>query len=123
MRRRSSLLVVVALSLAVAAPAAAQHRDRKSSKASTVVKWTLIGAGIGAAAGFSIGFRAFDDATYADRKITQAMFGGAAIGEVGGWAIGHSRAASARAPVAASLWTPSTPMKRSPNDQRYKTAR
>ncbi|HWK09843.1 MAG TPA: hypothetical protein VNR64_07325, partial [Vicinamibacterales bacterium] len=59
----SFAVVIAALLLAVAAPAHAQQRDPRPSKTATIVKWTLIGAGVGAAAGFGIGFCAYDDAT------------------------------------------------------------
>ena len=118
-------VVIAALLLAVAAPAHAEQRDQRPSKTATIVKWTLVGAAVGAAAGFGIGFRAYDDATFAERKITRATAVGAAIGAGGGFVFGHLRSKASSSPLASppSLWTPSSPMKRSPNDRRYVAAR
>jgi hypothetical protein len=71
-RNLVSSAVLAALVLAQAAPAFAQQSTRKPSKAGTILKWTLIGAGIGAGTGFWMGFRAYDDATFAERKIAHA---------------------------------------------------
>jgi hypothetical protein len=107
-------IALAAVMLAVAAPGHAQQRDRRPSKAGTIVKWTLIGAGIGTVAGFSIGFRTYDQAVYAEKYIAQATLAGAGLGAVGGWAIGNVRARAARTSPSArpSLWTPSSPMRR-----------
>jgi len=94
------------------APCLAQQSARKPSKTSTIVKWTLIGAGIGAAAGFALGFRTYDDATFAERKIVRSAVAGGAIGAVGGWLLGKARA-NASAPLSTrSLWTPESPLRR-----------
>ena len=108
----ASAVLAGAFLLAHAAPGFAQQSTRKPSKAGTIVKWTLIGAGIGAAAGFGLGFRAYDDATFAERKITQAAIAGAAIGAGGGWIIGKARANATSASTTKSLWTPTSPLRR-----------
>jgi hypothetical protein len=105
-------LLAAALVLTQAAPGFAQQSAQKPPKTGTIVKWTLIGAGIGAAAGFGLGFRAYDDATFAERKITQAAFAGAAIGAGGGWVIGKSRANASASTTTMSLWTPQSPLRR-----------
>jgi len=87
----SSAVLAAALVLTQAASGFAQSPVRKHSKTATIIKWTLIGAGIGAAVGFGLGFRAYDDATFAERKITRAAIAGAAIGAGGGWLIGKAR--------------------------------
>lgn len=91
----SSAVLAAALVLTQAASGFAQSPVRKHSKTATIIKWTLIGAGIGAAAGFGLGFRAYDDATFAERKITRAAIAGAAIGAGGGWLIGKARSNAA----------------------------
>ena len=108
----ASVVLAVAFVLTQPAPGLAQQSGQKPSKTGTIVKWTAIGAGIGAAAGFGLGFRAYDDATFAERKITQAAIAGAAIGAGGGWLIGKARANAAPASTTKSLWTPSSPLGR-----------
>ena len=112
-----SAFLTIAVALTQAAPGFAHQSVRKPSKTRTIVKWTLIGAGIGAAAGFGLGFRAYDDARFAERKITQAAIAGAAIGAGGGWVIGKSRAATSAAPATKSLWTPASPLRRTSDEK------
>jgi hypothetical protein len=65
----------------------------------TKAVWTIVGAAVGAGVGMWAGFRAFDQATYAERKITTATIAGGAIGGVVGWTIGWGRSRSATHPV------------------------
>ena len=55
----------------------------------SVAGWTAGGAGAGFGLGFYLGFRAFDQATYAERKIMTAAVVGAAAGAVGGYLVGR----------------------------------
>jgi hypothetical protein len=64
----------------------------------TKAVWTIIGGAVGAGVGMWAGFRAFDQATYAERKITTAMIAGGAIGGVVGWTIGWGRSRGAQQP-------------------------
>lgn len=108
------LLVAAAVLGLVAEPVGAEEQQRsKASKAGTVVKWTLIGAAAGTGIGFALGFRAFDDAAYAEKKIGQAGAVGGAVGGVVGFGIGRWRANSGHASPssAPSLWRPDAPMK------------
>ena len=59
--------------------------------APSVAGWTATGAGAGFGLGFYLGFRAFDQATYAERKIMTAAVAGAAAGALGGYLIGRLR--------------------------------
>jgi hypothetical protein len=117
-RNLVSSAVLAALVLAQAAPAFAQQSTRKPSKAGTILKWTLIGAGIGAGTGFWMGFRAYDDATFAERKIAHATMVSAAIGAGAGFLIGRARSNATAAATTTSLWKPSRP-RRPESIQRF----
>ena len=60
----------------------------------SVAGWTAGGAAAGFGLGFYLGFRAFDQATYAERKIMTAAVVGAAAGAVGGYLVGRLRRGS-----------------------------
>ena len=59
--------------------------------APSVAGWTAGGAGAGFGLGFYLGFLAFDQATYAERKIMTAAVVGAAAGALGGYLVGRLR--------------------------------
>lgn len=112
---RPTICSLVAALLLAAAPAArAEQRDSKPSKAATIVKWTLIGTAAGGGVGFLLGFKAYDDATFAERKIGQATAAGAGIGAGVGFSIGmlRSKPVPAAPSAAPSLWTPTSRMRR-----------
>jgi hypothetical protein len=67
--------------------------------APSVAGWTAVGAGAGFGLGLYLGFAAFDQATYAERKITTTAVVTAAAGALGGYLIGHLRH-EARRPAA-----------------------
>ena len=67
-----------------------------SGAAPSVAGWTAVGAGAGFGLGLYLGFLAFDQATYAERKITTAAVVGAAAGALGGYLIGRLRHESRR---------------------------
>ena len=67
--------------------------------APSVAGWTAVGAGAGFGLGLYLGFAAFDQATYAERKITTTAVVGAAAGALGGYLIGRLRH-DARGPAA-----------------------
>jgi hypothetical protein len=99
---------------ATGTPARAEEQQRSGgSKAGTVIKWTLIGAAAGAAAGFGLGFRWYDDAVYSERKIWSSTVLGGGVGGAIGFGIGRWRAhRPAPAPATApSLWRPDEPIK------------
>jgi hypothetical protein len=73
--------------------------------APSVAGWTAVGAGAGFGLGFYLGFLAFDQATYAERKITTAAVVGAAGGALGGYLIGRLRHGSRR-PSSPTLASP-----------------
>lgn len=75
----------------------AQGRANQSPRR-TKALWTIVGAAAGAGIGMWAGFRAFDQATYAERKITASMIAGGAIGGVVGWTIGWGRSGGAQQP-------------------------
>jgi hypothetical protein len=58
-------------------------RHRSRNKAGWIIGMGAAGFGLG----FAIGFRAFDDATYAERKITATALAGAGAGALAGYAI------------------------------------
>lgn len=64
----------------------------KARRTGTIVKWTAIGAAAGFGVGFLLGFRAYDDATFAEQKIMRSGVIGAAVGGVCGAFLGQSRA-------------------------------
>jgi hypothetical protein len=76
-----------------------------NSVAPSVAGWTAAGAGAGFGLGFYLGFLAFDQATYAERKITTAAVVGAAAGALGGYLIGRLRHESRR-PSSPTLASP-----------------
>jgi hypothetical protein len=75
-------------------PVAVGARSPRRTKA----LWTIVGAAAGAGVGMWAGFHAFDQATYAERKITTATIAGGAIGAVVGWTIGWGRSRAASRP-------------------------
>jgi hypothetical protein len=93
-RNRVSLPVIIVLFvtmlIADAAPAFAQQQRAENSRRTKVI-WTVIGAAAGAGVGMWAGFQKFDQATFAERKITTATIAGGAIGGVVGWTIGFRR--------------------------------
>ena len=79
-RAAMTLLLVCAL----AAPAVAQGAGTKPPErhTRTRIAWTLGGIGIGFGAGTYVGFKKFDQATYAERKIWTTAITCAAAGGV-----------------------------------------
>jgi len=73
-------LIASVVALACAAPSYAQSGQPRSTRSR--VGWTLAGIGIGFGAGLYVGFNKFDQATYAERKITTTAIAGAAAGGV-----------------------------------------
>ena len=73
-------LIAVVVALACAAPSYAQSGQPRSTRSR--VGWALAGIGIGFGAGLYVGFNKFDQATYAERKITTTAIAGAAAGGV-----------------------------------------
>lgn len=65
----------------------------------SVAGWTAVGAGAGFGLGLYLGFAAFDQATFAERKITTTTVVGAAAGALGGYLIGRLRHESRRPAV------------------------
>ena len=64
--------------------------------APSVAGWTAAGAGAGFGLGLYLGFLAFDQATYAERKITTAAVAAAAAGALAGYLVGRLRNESRR---------------------------
>lgn len=75
---RVIIATLVVCSLAVPCSAQAQQPGSTSAR----VGWTLAGVGIGFGVGTWIGFSKFDQATYAERKITTTAVSCAAAGGV-----------------------------------------
>ena len=75
--------------LSAQVPTAPPHRS--NGVAPSVAGWIATGAGAGFGLGFYLGFRAFDQATYAERKITTAAVVGAAAGGLAGYLVGRLR--------------------------------
>ena len=71
-------LVAVILACSIAVPSYAQSGQPRST--GKRVGWTLAGVGIGFGVGTYVGFSRFDQATYAERKITTTAIGFAAAG-------------------------------------------
>jgi len=74
------VIVATLVALSFAVPGYAQARQPRSTGAH--VGWTLAGVGIGFGVGTWIGFGKFDQATYAERKITTTAVSCAAAGGV-----------------------------------------
>ena len=74
------VLVAVILACCIAAPSYAQSGQPRST--GTRVAWTFAGVGIGFGVGTYVGFSKFDQATYAERKITTTAIGFAAAGGI-----------------------------------------
>jgi hypothetical protein len=114
MKRRPLLLatsvVVLAAMAASATPALAGQNQSKRRSARTVAIWTLTGAAAGTGLGFLLGFRAYEDAPFAERKIGIATLAGGAVGTGLGLATGiaRSRASGADSPAITAL-SPATP--------------
>jgi len=70
--------------------ARAQTQSPQTSRAT--VTWTIGGAGAGFAVGLWAGLSVFDDSINSDRKVWTTAVVGAAVGAVGGYLIGRSRA-------------------------------
>lgn len=99
-KRAAALTLAAAL---VALPHAAQAQSAAASPAlpsapapraaatGKRVIWTIVGAGVGFGLGAWVGFAKFDDATYAERKITTAAVIGAAAGAVLGATLSADR--------------------------------
>jgi hypothetical protein len=66
---RKTVRVIIAM-LIVCSIAVPSSADDKPRSAGARVGWTLAGVGIGFGVGTYIGFQKFDQATYAERKIT-----------------------------------------------------
>ena len=75
---RVIVATLVVFSLAVPCSAQAQQPGSTTAR----VGWTLAGVGIGFGVGTWIGFSKFDQATYAERKITTTAVSCAAAGGV-----------------------------------------
>ena len=82
--------ILVTLLIVDAGPMFAQQQDVARPRRTKVI-WTVIGAAAGAGVGMWAGFQKFDQATFAERKITTATIAGGAIGGVVGWTIGFGR--------------------------------
>ena len=80
--------------LGVGSAAHAQARSGNSGKGTVI--WTVAGAGGGFGVGLWVGLTKFDDAINSDRKVWTSAVVGAAVGAVGAYLIGRSRAARSR---------------------------
>ena len=96
---------IVALTLAgwivVGSNAHAQTPSPSTGRAT--LTWTIGGAGAGFGVGLWAGLSAFDDAINSDRKVWTSAVVGAAVGAVGGYLIGKSRARGSRPSIAPSV--------------------
>ena len=107
MTRLLSVLVLIA-GLGARSVASAQippPPGASNGVAPSVAGWTAVGVGAGFGLGFYLGFLAFDQATYAERKITTTAVVGAAAGAFGGYLIGRLRHESRR-PSSPALASP-----------------
>jgi hypothetical protein len=80
--------------IGVSSTAHAQGRSGNSTRGT--VMWTIAGAGGGFGIGLWAGLTKFDDAINSDRKVWTSAVVGAAVGAVGGYLIGRSRAGRSR---------------------------
>lgn len=110
---KSAIVALVVASLvAHASPASAQQTTKAKHPVRTIITWTLTGAVVGAGLGFAMGFRAYEDAAFAERKIGNATKMGAAIGGAAGFGIGWARS---RPPKAASPWKGPSILRKGPS--------
>ncbi len=81
--------------LASSVPAFAQEsrapKPRRST--ATIVKWVAIGVAAGTGLGFMMGWKAYEKAPFAERKIYGATAAGALVGAAAGLAMGLHRSA------------------------------
>jgi hypothetical protein len=85
------LLLVLTVTVGELTPARAQQAT-VATKPDRTRMWTIIGAAAGAGVAFFVGLGVYDDATYAERKITTATIAGGAIGAAIGFAFGRAEA-------------------------------
>jgi len=99
--RTQLLALTLAGCLAVGSTAHAQ--SRRSNTGSGTVIWTVAGAGGGFGVGLWVGLTKYDDAINSDRKVWTSAIVGAAIGAVGAYLIGRSRADRPRSNPSANI--------------------
>ena len=92
-RSRTIAVFVVATLVVSCVPAFAGEPPTPKRSVATIVKWTVIGAAAGTGLGLLLGFRAYDDAPFAERKIGISMVAGGAIGLGAGLGVGYWRSA------------------------------
>lgn len=97
---RTTIVAGIIFTLLSSSPVFAESRPH--TRAATITKWALIGAGAGFGIGFLQGVRAYDDATYAEQKIWRAAWLSALAGGVIGGAVGAIRSNPARMPNVAA---------------------
>lgn len=105
MRKVSVLVLLLSFTLHSSVFAQTTQAAPKRDPARTKAIWTVIGAAAGFGVGFYLGFNAYDDATFAERKILTAALLTALAGGVAGYFIGDARARPA------SSFQKSTPMR------------
>ena len=91
-----TLVAGILVTLLSASPVFAESRPH--TRAATITKWALIGAGAGFGIGFLQGMRVYDDATFAEQKIWRAAWLSALAGGVIGGTVGAIRSNPARTP-------------------------
>jgi hypothetical protein len=104
------VLIAIVIACSVAVPCHAD--DATPRRTGARIGWTLAGVGIGFGAGTWIGFSKFDQATYAERKITTTAVSCAAAGGVIAFLLTRHRGRPAPNAATSSSTTPSAPIRR-----------
>jgi hypothetical protein len=96
MKIRTRRLLALTLGGLIGLSSTARAQAPSENSARGIAMWTIAGAGGGFGVGLWAGLTKFDDAINSDRKVWTSAVVGAAVGAMGGYLIGRSRAGRPR---------------------------